>query len=230
MAKTFTVMQGNVGANVQDTSTALATKVGVWLNDAHQDAANRYNWSSLIDDDHTFESVVDQSEYSLESDFMDELALVNTAQGYTLNRATIKGRWDTEADEYSEDAIASGTPKRYSILLEASKLKLDPPPLVAETYAMPYKKAVGTLSGTDTPTITAHGIDNFMVLYATGQALTYKRRIADGDWYLNRAEFELKKIIHSMTSRANQRYQRVPDSRWSGKVYRFTGDVSYDTV
>ena len=38
--KTFTTMQANVGTNVQDTSAALATKIGVWLNDAYHDVAS----------------------------------------------------------------------------------------------------------------------------------------------------------------------------------------------
>jgi len=223
-------MKTNVGNNVQDTSPALATKIGVWLNDAHSDAAQRFNWASLTDDDYTFESVADQALYTLPTDFIEELILFNINQGYELKRQTLGNRWRDKGYDYKSDVIASGTPGSYTILPESGELRLDPPPLEAETYALPYRKDVADLTDSDTPTILEKGIDRFMELYATGQALVYKRRIADGDWYLNRSEFELRKIIHQAQTKVNQRYQFVPQKRDSGKINRLTGDLSYDSI
>lgn len=227
MSKGFSTMQSEVGTNVQDTSTTMATKIGIWLNDAYRDAARRHNWHSLIDNDFTFESVVDQADYTFASisatDFGEELAVVDIANGHKLRRDTMGGWWNENYAEYSADSISSGNPVRYVILDEASSIKLDPPPDTAETYAMPYRKTVSDLSGSTTASIT--GIDSHMIMFATGQALAYKRRTQEADWYLNRAEFELKKLIGQENSKVNQSYQFIPSQR--SYPLRFGGDLNW---
>ena len=54
MAKQFSTMKTNVGNMIQDTSSAMATLIGVWINDAYHDAWRRCLWSDLIDDNFTF--------------------------------------------------------------------------------------------------------------------------------------------------------------------------------
>lgn len=61
--KTFATMQTNVGNMLHDTTATMKALIKVWINDAYRDAWRREFWSDLIDDDFTFESVVDQSEY-----------------------------------------------------------------------------------------------------------------------------------------------------------------------
>ena len=74
-------------------------------------------------------------------------------------------------------------------------------------------------------------LDDFLIMYGTGQAWAYKRQFAKADWYLNRSEFELRKRIGKERSKLNQRYQMIPESyRMPGGIYRLTGDTSYDSI
>ncbi len=149
-------MKSNVGNQVRDTSTGFATIIGNFINDKYRDAWRRVMWSSTIDDDYTFESVADQAAYDLPGDFDTELFMANIAQGYRLKRDLMGVWWMERGPMYNADSMASGEPRRYVILEEAitssgkpyGQLKLDPPPLVAETYAMPYRRQHTDLLGT----------------------------------------------------------------------------------
>lgn len=58
-SKGFSTMQTNIGNMVKDTSSAFATIVGVWINDAYQDAWRRAMWTDLVDEDFTFTAKAD---------------------------------------------------------------------------------------------------------------------------------------------------------------------------
>jgi len=156
MGKTFSQQKTNVGSQVQDTSSALATKIGVWLNDKYRDIWRRVAWPAVTDDDYTFESVTSQVNYDLPSDFEEELFMANIAQGYALKRQIQGARWRDRTSAYQADSIPNGTPHSYDILPEVINssgvplgvIRLDPPPAVAETYAMPYKRRHVDLLGT----------------------------------------------------------------------------------
>jgi hypothetical protein len=47
MNKAFSQLKTNVGNRVQDTSTALATLIGYWVNDKYRDVVSRYDWEEL---------------------------------------------------------------------------------------------------------------------------------------------------------------------------------------
>ena len=227
-------MRQNCGNNVQDTSTAMGTLIDVWLNDCYTDISRRCNWSALIDDNFTFETVVDQATYTFSdltmTDFEEELFMANIAQGYKLDRDTEGNWWTNRANAFQDDAIPSGTPYRYVILEEAASFKIDPAPSVAETYAMPYKKCV-TLLTSDAHTVVIRDIEKLMEEFATGQALAYKRQYQKADWYLQRFEYDLRKRIGEERSKINQRYQMISDSfRTTGGIKRLTGDQSYDSL
>ena len=297
MAKTVTTLKSNVGNNIQDTGTAMAALILTYLNDGYRDAQSRMNWPELIVDDYTFESVDSQAGYSLPTDFDEEIAVVNVAQGYPLMRQTIGNRWRERAEDYNADALTDGTPREYYITPEntyTGKIVLDPAPTEAETYAMPYNKKAFDLvdiSGTATTntattltdtaatfitsgakagmvvknttdnatakivTVTSEtvltldwdafpdgneaysvslpeisGLDEFLVMYATGQGWAYKRQLHKADWYFNRAEFALTKRISRERSRANQKYQFIPSTSTTGRISRLTGDRSYDQL
>ncbi len=228
MSKTFSAMQTNVGNMIRDTSSTTAVLIGVWLNDAYQDAWKRTLWSDVIDDDYTFESVVDQAEYSLESDFGEEVAVVDIANGHILIRKTIQNWWSEYSTKYSGDSLDSGNPQRYIILPESSTVKLDPPPDTAETYAMPYKKTVTDLSDTDTSLIS--NLDAYLEYKAISLGFAYKRKFNTSDSWLNKAEFELQKRIKQEEIKLNQKYQFVPSGRRVSGIFRLMGNKSYDQL
>jgi len=229
MAKAFSTMKTNVGNMLQDTSGATATLIGVWLNDGYQDAWARCLWTSLVDDDFTFESVADQAEYSLESDFGEDVALVRISDGVVLKRVQEKNWWDWYSAKYSDDEIDSGSPQRYVILEESSKIKLDPPPDEANTYAFPYKKTVTDLSG-DTDTVDIPRIEQYMEYRALSIGFAYKRKFQVSDSWNNRAEFELQKRMKQERVKINQKYQYRPFHRTMSGIYRLMGDKSYDQI
>jgi len=197
-------MKTNVGNIVHITNAAFKTNIGVWLNDAYVDAHKRHLWKSIIDDDYTFTSVASQAEYSLPADFEEEVFVANITSPQKLKRYTIQSWWDARALNYDTGVLQDGSPIRYVILYEASKIKLDPPPDTgSETYAMPYKKTITELSD-DSDVVTITGLEAHLEAYAISQAFVYKGDFAKADWYANKAELELLKIIANDEQRVNQ--------------------------
>lgn len=45
--KSFSVLKSNVGLMVQDTSSALSTLIGIWVNNRYRDVINSYDWEQL---------------------------------------------------------------------------------------------------------------------------------------------------------------------------------------
>ena len=45
--KQFSTLKTNVGYFVQDTSTALNTLIGYWVNNRYRDLLNAYDWEQL---------------------------------------------------------------------------------------------------------------------------------------------------------------------------------------
>ena len=48
MNKSFSVLKTNIGTLVQDTSSGLATSIGVWINNRYRDILTKYEWEELI--------------------------------------------------------------------------------------------------------------------------------------------------------------------------------------
>ena len=148
MAKTLSDIQTNCGNSVQDTSSALATKIAVWANDSYEKIWDRAMWSATINNDYTFESVATQDAYDLPLDFREELFVANIADGTRLKRFQEGQWWRERYGAYSGDSIDAGSAHRYIIHEEQvnstntgfGKLQLDPAPTEAEAYAMPYKR------------------------------------------------------------------------------------------
>lgn len=232
MAKTYATMKANVRNNVQNAASAAI--IGVFLNDRYRDIERRCAWSALIDDNKTFTATIDQAEYSISSDlsitdFEEELFVANVTQGYELERYT-EGKWWKERNSaYQDGSITSGTPTRYVIIREAGKIKLDPPPNVADTYAIPYKKFVTDLSA-DADTTSILDIEWIMELGATGDAWAYDRQFPKADWFLQRYELELRRRIGQERSAVNQKYQRISEAYRVAGIRRLTGNVSYDSL
>jgi hypothetical protein len=228
-AKTLGTMQDNVGNMLHDATTSMKALIKVWINDAYRDAWRREIWSDLVDDDYTFESVVDQAEYSYPSDFGKELIVADITNGHLLKRHTIKEWWDKRARQYDDEAITSGNPQRYAILPESGKIKLDPAPDAVETYAMPYMKDITDLSSTsDRPAITT--ISTYLEFYAMSMGFSYKKEFDVSALWHNKAESELQKAVREEKVKLNQVYQRILSGYMVSRRFNLLGDKSYDTV
>jgi hypothetical protein len=310
--KAFSTMYGNVGNMLHDTTTAMDTLIKVWINDAYQDAWRRCLWADLINEDFTFESVVDQADYVFgavktvtlgdagtgysandvltlkqtgasgatvtvltvdgsgavltislttggklysvanglavtggdgdddctinvtatnpaATDFGKELGVFDIANGHELRRYTIQDWWKKRGPDYNADSLDSGNSNKYIILPESWSLRLDPPPDTAETYAMPYQKEITDLSAdADTPSIPT--ISTYLEYYATGMGFSYKKELDLADWWFNKAEFELAKLIKEEKVKVNQIYQRVLAGYSVPYVRNLLGDKSYDSI
>lgn len=232
--KAFSVMQTNVGNMLHDTTSAMKTLIKVWINDAYQDAWRRGIWSDLIDENFTFESVVDQADYVFTSglsitNFGKELGVFDIANGHELKRYTVQDWWRRRGPDHDADSLESGNPSRYVILKESGSIRLDPPPDTAETYAMPYQKEVTDLSAdANTPAITT--ISTYLEYFAIGMGFSYKKELDLADWWMNKAEFELAKLIKEEKVKVNQIYQRVLAGYSVSRETNLLGDKSYDSV
>jgi len=210
MGKTFSTMKTDIGNRIFDTSTGTASIIGKMINDKYHDIYNRAFWSALIDDNYTFESVVDQAGYDLPTDFGDEIMIVDIATGKRLEKMTEEQWWRDRYHAYQDDSITSGTPARYVILEEVinasgvrtGQIKLDPPPSVVETYGMPYKRKFTELLGTTgtCTTDTASKIINSSATFITDgvQAGMLVKNTTDGTYgYVSTVDSETQLTMES---------------------------------
>lgn len=231
MAKTFDTMKNNVANMCLDTSTQFKTLVGVWINDAYQDANRRFYWSDTIETNYTFEStLVSSGKYTLPTDFNREIKLVNIATGKEIECWDVRRWWQERGEEFDKDILQTGTPDKYIILREEGKLQLDPVPVTSETYQFVYQKTVADLSlSTDVSLISQ--LDTYLEKYATGQGFAYYKQYDKADWWLSKAEMELIKISGFHNSTIEQRYKRYlgrsKNYRW---LRRLVGGNSYDSI
>lgn len=72
--KLFVTIYGNIGTNVQDTSSAMATIIKVYCNNAYREILRRVNWRA-INYSYQISTVAGQQDYILPSDFGKELYL-----------------------------------------------------------------------------------------------------------------------------------------------------------
>jgi len=238
IGKIFTVMQTNVGNMIHDTTADTAVLIGVWINDAYQDAWRRFYWADIIDEDFTFDSVASLADYPFDddgesgemniTDFGKELGVWDIANGHEVKRYTIKNWWEKRGPNYNADSLDDGNPLRYVILPESGKLRLDPPPDTAETYAMPYQKAVTDLATTNTPAITT--ISTYLEFYSMGMGFAYKKEYDAAVWWGNKAEMELAKLIKEENIKLNQKFQRKLPGFTANAAGYLLGEKSYDTV
>lgn len=148
MAKTFTQMKTNVGNMVMDTSTALGTLIGRWINDKYLDIWRRYNWSDIINNNYTLTLVSGTAPVNLPLDFETEINVSDITDGFELVRMTERQWWKERATAYSGGSITQGTATRYIILQEKLNsagtgfgvIQFDPTPNNTHTIAMPYKR------------------------------------------------------------------------------------------
>lgn len=107
----FVDIYGNVGSNVQDTSTATATIAKRYCNDIYFDILKRINWQD-IDDDFTFNTVAGTSDYVLKQNFGKEVYVFNTSTNTELSPITLQEL----ARDYASGISSSGEVQRYIIL------------------------------------------------------------------------------------------------------------------
>lgn len=88
--KSFSDMKGNIGANVGDTSSAFATRIGEWINRRWRRVYNSLLlaevWENVRSD--TFSTTDGTAEYALPYDFEDMISLMDETNNRSLDRIT----------------------------------------------------------------------------------------------------------------------------------------------
>lgn len=108
--KSFTVIKGNVGAEVQDTSSAFATIIGKLVNRRYFQILRSINWQN-INDTYTFNTVAGTQRYALPDDFGKEINCSDTTNDIELTKMELAKLRETYAD-----ISDSGTVERYCVI------------------------------------------------------------------------------------------------------------------
>jgi len=109
MNKDFNTIKSNVGSNIQDTSSAMATIIGRFVNKRYFQILRTINWDCTRPD-YTLTTTSVQ-EYVLPDDFGKEISVRDTTNGLELGRTDIQ-RLITDYPDSFDD---SGSAARYYI-------------------------------------------------------------------------------------------------------------------
>lgn len=107
----FVDIYGNVGSNVQDTSSAMATICKRYCNDIYFDILKRINWKD-INDSYTFSTVAGTSDYALPQNFGKEVYVFNSSTNVELSPITMQEL----VRDYADGLSSSGDIARYLIV------------------------------------------------------------------------------------------------------------------
>jgi hypothetical protein len=109
MNKLYSTMKTNVGTNIRDTSTAMLTIIGVYINDIYLDLLRRTNWQGVRED---YSFTLTSQDQVLPDDFGKAVRVWDSTNANEITKTTIE-------DEVSNDLsniAATGAAYRYTIL------------------------------------------------------------------------------------------------------------------
>lgn len=116
MNRTFVNIVSNIGSNIQDTSSPMATIIKRLVNDAQTEFVRRAN-ITLIDDDYSFDSVAGQEDYILPDNFEKEIYVYDSTNKIALER------WDLQRhlQENIAAVATAGLPDKYMVLFKPAQ-------------------------------------------------------------------------------------------------------------
>lgn len=204
MSKSFSTMKTEVGVNINDTSSTVATLIGTWINNKYFDILRRTNWNA-IDDDYSFSLSVGATLVSLPSDFGKEITCYDSTNkkelAYIDIRDLVSTHPDTKNDtgdvsQYSivETVNSSGIPYKY---FKPYKI-----PTTALTVEMPY--TLKPLALTSDGGYFVINCEDIAVLGATAEAWRYKRQFSKAQDYELLYEKGINMLIWDKENQVNQ--------------------------
>ena len=157
--KVFATIYGNVGTNVQDTSSSMATVIKQYCNNAYFEILRRVNWTA-IKPDYQFSTVAGQQDYILPSDFGKELYLHDATNLLYIPYISLSEL----AEKYPSALSVQGTVDVYTIFDDTTRKQ----PTSVSALSVVSSSSVDAVSvrvkGTDTndvevdETITLNGV------------------------------------------------------------------------
>ena len=103
--KSYSVLVDNIGTFVQDTSTAFATLIGIWVNNRYRDIINSYDWEQLYHNQ-SINTTANTSAYSFDENTERLISAIDITNDNPINIVT-------EQDflqNYSDALDNTGTP------------------------------------------------------------------------------------------------------------------------
>jgi hypothetical protein len=177
--KTFKELYENVGTDVQDTSSAMATIIKRYINRRYKQICRAINFD-IINDDYTIAVSAGDNSYDLPDDFKVEVACIDSTNGKALTREDF-GYFQRISPT---DISSTGSVDKYIIFNndEGQKvIRLINTPSQAITIALPYIVMPKDLSlDADTPIFE---VDDLLEVGATADAWRYKRQMAKAQQY-----------------------------------------------
>lgn len=111
--KLFVTIYGNVGTNIQDTSTSTATVIKRVCNDAYREILRRVNWNNL-NTTHQITTVAGTQDYILPSDFGKEKYVYDTTNRRDIPYISL----DQLVQDFPDTIASTGQVDRYTTFLD----------------------------------------------------------------------------------------------------------------
>lgn len=208
MARTFLNMKANVADRIKDTTSAMKTLIGEYLNRRMYQVLKATNWS-YTNEDYTISVTSSAQDYALASDFGKEIACVDTTNGVELAATTLERMWS----DYPSSITTSGDVQRYAVFTDDSgnkKVRFHYFPSASITVAMPYNVHPTEMSGdSDTPVIE---ISDVIELGAEADAWRYKGKFNKAAALEAQFQGMLSDYIWSEANQPNKVFQFSPQT------------------
>ncbi len=159
MNKDFGVMKSNIGTLIQDTSSSMATNIGVWINIRYRSVLQRFEWDELF---HNFSltSTATISACALDAD-VDRLSwILDATNGGYLAEYQEASFYQQYYDTFDD----TGTPERYFLKWDVVKTQL----ASAEKVTIKSSSASDITQTLLVRGITTSGVETYDVLTLTG--------------------------------------------------------------
>jgi len=206
MGRDFSVIKDNVGNDIQDSSSSMATLIGRYVNRRYMDILRRINWN-YINEDYSISVSSGTEDYTLPSDFKEELYAYDSTNKTNLKRINLQDL----PYEHSSDMNSSGTVEAYAIFNSddgSSYVRFFYPPNASITVEFPYIARPSELDDdTDEPVLS---LEDILEVGATADALRYKRQYAKAKEMELMYESMLANKIWETENRYNQIIQFKP--------------------
>lgn len=168
--RTFSTIYGNVGTNIQDSSSAMATVIKTYCNNSYFEVLRRVNWRS-IKPDYQITVVAGTQDYILPSDFGKELYVYDTTNLRYLPFVSL----EQLAEQFATSLASQGTSDRYTIFNDVVRKQ----PTSASTLSFASSSTGDTsqsvrIKGTDANDIEVDETITMNGTTAVPTTLTYK--------------------------------------------------------
>lgn len=203
----FSVIVGNIGTRVGDTSATFATQIKKYVNFRYQEIWERFNWGTL-DEAYTFNTSAGVNDYKLPSDFFKPIYCYDNTNNIDIKELSFQ-----DIERLSPSNLNDvGNPLKYAIYQKLNAdtpptgvfenwLRLYPNPTSTIAILMPYQLAPTDMSAdTDLPVIDC---DYEVEIGATAEAWRTKRQFAKAADFDQQFEEHIKHMIWRRANNPN---------------------------